>query len=394
MILYIIITIILLFLLYVGYYKVRYRFWTTQPIFHRYQLYNWIFLNRLICEDISPHNKYLNLLNITVKDYDQLNKKDLTSIISLLNKFLQSPKDIKNNLTIETLVPYLINHNFPVYIGLYKTQTYLHDSKNASIIADENINGIIISRPLDIVSKSLDATVNYIDTICINTDVLKEDNKYELIQTLEYKQRKMNPKIKISLYKTTNLEKCIVPFISLNTYLFDMKYWKQKIYQLPPGMCILSINRSNNQILLNFLLEVRKDKLKCFISPHITNLMELINKGIYTIYVLLQYKTIVGVYFFKTSNKKLHNKEIVECMGSISMCKNNKVFIYAFVNVLKDMNKENIYRCLQIDNIANNNIIVENILLRYRPHTVTKLYYFLYNFIHKIFLPNEVLLLT
>ena len=381
-------------LLYIGYYKIRYRFWTTQPIFHRYQLYNWFFLNRLIDEDISPHNKYLNQLNIEVKDYNQVNKKDLTSVISLLNKFQQTPKDTKNNYTIETLVPYLTNHNSSVYIGLYKTQTYLRDTKNSSIIDDEIINGVIVSRPLHILSKSLDATVNFIDTICINTDLLKDENKYELIQTLEYKQREMNPKMKISLYKTTNLEKCIVPFLSLNTYLFDMKYWKQKIYQLPPGMCILSINRSNDNMLFNFLLDARKEKFKCFISPHITNLTELINKGVYTIYVLLHYKTIIAAYFFKTSNKNFNSKSILECIGSVSMCQDKGNFIYAFVNVLRDLNKKNVYQSLQIDNISFNNLIIKNILLRYRPYTITKLYYFLYNFIHKTFLPNEVLLLN
>ena len=394
MILYVIITIILLILLYIGYYKVRYRFWTTQPIFHRYQLYNWIFLNRLICEDISPHNKYLNQLNISVKDYTKTNKKDLISIISLLNKYTSSTRNVKNNHTIETLVPYLTNHNSPVYIGLYKTQTYLRDTKNLSIIDDEIINGVIVSRPLHILSKSLDATINFIDTVCINTDLLKKENTYELIQTLEYKQREMNPKMKISLYKTTNLEKCIVPLLSLNTYLFDMNYWKQKKYHLPPGMCILSINKSNENMLFNFLHDTCKEQFKCFISPHVTNLSELINRGVYTIYVLLHNKTIIAAYFFKTSNKKFNSKPILECVGSVSMCQDKINFIYAFVNVLRDINKKNVYQSLQIDNLSFNCQIIENILLRYRPYTITKLYYFLYNFIHKPFLPNEVLLLN
>ena len=236
MILYVIITVILLYILYVGYYKIRYRFWTLQPVFHRYQWYNWFFQNRLINADLPEVNKYLNPLNISVKNYEQISNNDFNAIISLYNKYSKAVKGTSNSYSIKNIEPYLTSHNHPIHIALHKNETYLQDIKSISIIKDEKINGFIISRPLHMVTDNIDTYINYVEDPCINTDILNENNRHELINTLEYKQRHNNPNIKISLYKTDKFENCIVPFVTINTYLFDMKYWKPKQYQLPPGI--------------------------------------------------------------------------------------------------------------------------------------------------------------
>ena len=392
MILYVIITVILLYILYVGYYKIRYRFWTLQPVFHRYQWWNWFFQNRLINADLPEVNKYLNPLNISVKNYEEIDKNDFNIIISLYNKYSRAVRGTSNSYSIKNLEHYLVSHNHPVHIAFHKSETYLQNIKSTSIMKDDKINGFIISRPLHMVTDKIDTYINYVEDPCINTDILNENNHHELINTLEYKQRHNNSNIKISLYKTDKFENCIVPFVTINTYLFDMKYWKSKQYQLPAGINIIHINKSNDHIFFNFLHESKKTNFKCSICPDVSNITELLNKEVYKVYALLQHRTIIAAYIFKSSNQKFRDKEIIECIGSISNCKDKLLFVFGFVNTLRKINTKN-HHGLRIDNISYNGQIIENIMLRYRPYIVTKQTYFLYNFIHKPFGPKDVFIL-
>lgn len=391
MILYGIITIIIFLIIYVGYYKILYRFWTSQPVFQRYQWYNWAFTNRVINPDRPDKNKYLNLSNIEIKPYDEFDKSNMRGIISLLNQNFIGNKIGENNYKEQTLLPFLTSHNSPSFVGIYKTLSYLHDTKSSSIIHDNRITGIIFSRPLHMTSNKIDTPINFIDTICIDKAHLDSDSEYELIQTLEYKRREKMSNMKISLYKTYNIERCIVPFIKTKTYFFDMRYWHKLIHRLPAGMRVLSINKTSIRLFINFLIEVKK-KFECFIVPHITNLYSLISSGSYKVYVILQYKAIVGAYIFKCSNKRFRNKEVIECIGSIMTCEKN-VFIWGFVNSLREISKNIGSEGLLISNIAYNNLIIENILLKYKPLFMRDLSYFFYNFIHKCGNENRILIM-
>ena len=126
-------------------------------------------------------------------------------------------------------------------------------------------------------------------------------------------------------------------------------------------------------------MESKKSNFKCFIAPDVSNLTELLNKEVYKIYVLLQHRTIIAAYIFKSSNQKFRDREIIECIGSISNCKDKLLFVFGFVNTLRKINTQN-HHGLRIDNISYNGHIIENIMLRYTPCIVTKQTYFFIQF--------------
>ena len=112
------------------------------------------------------------------------------------------------------------------------------------------------------------------------------------------------------IYKTYNIERCIVPFIKTKTYFFDMKFWHKFIHRLPVGVTVLPINKTSIRLFINYLIEIKK-KFECFIVPHVTNLYNLISSGSYKVYVILQYKTIVGAYIFKCSNNLISSESFL-----------------------------------------------------------------------------------
>ena len=56
---YIILSIVLLYLLFVMYCKVRFRFWSIQPVFHIHNLYYWIFPCGIIDSKLPPITKFI-----------------------------------------------------------------------------------------------------------------------------------------------------------------------------------------------------------------------------------------------------------------------------------------------------------------------------------------------
>ena len=58
MIMYIILGLVVLYLLFIVYCKIRYRFWSTQPVFHIHNLYYWLFPPGIIQHSLPPITKF------------------------------------------------------------------------------------------------------------------------------------------------------------------------------------------------------------------------------------------------------------------------------------------------------------------------------------------------
>jgi choline-glycine betaine transporter len=53
--------IIAFYIIFVGYSKIRLKFWKSQPVFHCYNLFYWLSPPGIISFDLPPANKYLNI---------------------------------------------------------------------------------------------------------------------------------------------------------------------------------------------------------------------------------------------------------------------------------------------------------------------------------------------
>ncbi len=83
--LYILAAIITIIILFYAIIKIRFRFWSKQPVFHFYNLWYWMFPPGIIVHDKPQENKYTNLKDIKFINYTSLNSIDQDRFI----KFIQ-----------------------------------------------------------------------------------------------------------------------------------------------------------------------------------------------------------------------------------------------------------------------------------------------------------------
>ena len=396
--------VIILYLLFKLYIKFTYKFWAYQPVFHSYNLINWINPKGIVY-DTPRINKYCNFIDITTKNFFDISEEEIILIIDLINKTTKTTKTNKTNKTNKTTktnmeATYLLNKNNFVafftghlnksYIAIYKKQLYSLNSLNSlnqeatqTIESSTGLIGVITGKPITITIKNQSLNSYYIDFLTIDTTYNNKDIQGQLIQTYEYFQRHDNKEFKISLFKHNGKLKGVIPLTSYNSYIFN------SALICPKYDCyykIIEISEVNFYLLTN-LITLSKRYFKCVAMIDESNLLHLILKNIYKIHGLLDIKSneLKACYFFKQSNitfqvKEIYKKEkkhilLLDLVGSIKNCEDTE-FINGFLIVL---NK----KCyINIENISYNNILIHYLLNNsLSALNISYNSFFLYNYI-------------
>ena len=412
-------------------------------------------INSLIDEEEPKRTKYINLLNIHVNFItshekaeiinniyiNNLNEYDYKNIITLMNYFPYfDNKYISHNITynyfINDLKILLQNHSLNSLITFYKKDTFIQEKSN--IINLSSIKGTIISIPFTCYFKEFIYFPLYIHSIFYNFHDLHHNHVLEMIHTLHYKHYhdihdifkkrnddcnlfpncntmkdaytkvglpilEQNKRTYCSLFKyvNTNIPTIITPFVQYSSYYFDIKNWELNHFQLHASLNIIQIGTQNSSILFNYLqtYHTKLPKFLCSILPSFSHLLHLIKNEILIIYIVLeniagidQTDSIKSIYFFKKSCKLFENKEILFCSNSINNT-SVEIFLCAFKNILNLLNKKLNYHCFQIDNISNNDIIINNILNKYKSIYIEKVNLLFYNYRYKTLQSNHVLMI-
>ena len=71
---YIILSIVIIFLFIRLYIKIKYKFWSIQPVFHYYNLLYWIKPVGLIDKNLPTINKYCNFVNVNSTKFEEFHK--------------------------------------------------------------------------------------------------------------------------------------------------------------------------------------------------------------------------------------------------------------------------------------------------------------------------------
>jgi len=378
----IILVIFVILIIFKLYKKIRYKFWTNQPVFHAHNLYYWCYKQGIINNELPTINKYCNFYNILVTEEGET-VASLTPTVKDIVKFLQKRG---HQCTLSTLSSYFVGCNSKSFISTYR-KGYSFDSNWKEGVGDTTVfpSAIMTTRPLNITFKNLSAfKIYYIDYLCAENESRNDDIISEMFQTHEYTQRHKNKNIKVTLFKR---EKKIPGILALTTY----KIYHFKIKQIPnnrllhASMQVIEINKLNIR-LLTTLIHSQRNKLECFIIPDLTNLLNLINNETYKVYGILEKDTLIACYFFR--NSYIQNDEIV-FFASISNCY-YEIFIKGFTIALKKIKAKHI----TIENISHNNIIINYLfLLNIIPKFTISSYFYFYNYIKKPILPENIVIL-
>ena len=393
---YILALVIILYLLFKLYIKIRYPFWSSQPVFHNYNLINWISPSGII-NDSPKINNYSNFIDITSKNFFDYSEEEIINIVDLINNNFKTNygKHMESNYLLNTnsFVAFFTGHINKSYISIYKKQQY--SLTQQKLQSTSCIIGVITGKPIIITIKNKLLKSYYIDFLNIDKNYYNKDIEGQLIQTYEYYQMYDNKEIKISLFKHSGKLKGIIPLTNYNSYIFNSALIHHK-YNC--NYTVIELSEINFYLLINFINN-SKTYFKCIIMVDESNLLHLIVKNIYKIYGLLDINSneLKACYFFKQNNiifniKELYKKEskkitLLDLVGSIKNC--DKIdFINGFLIVL---NK----KCyINIENLSYNNIIIQYLLnnsliaLNISHHS-----YFLYNYINRPFLSKNMLII-
>jgi len=389
--------ILIIFLIYI-YIRIKYGFWVIQPVFHVYDV-NYMFNPPGIIQHSLPDkNKYTNFKDIDTIVFSELTSIQKTRFANLIRENYLQNKDNIFSPQLENIVPYFIGYNDKSFISFYYKDENMIDLKKGNMITDRKIIGAITSRPLNVLinndknNKNTNFRVYYVDYLCVDKLYRKKGIAPQIIQTHNYNQRYLNKNIVVSLFKREDELTGIVPLCIYSTYGFQVDKWT-KPPELSGEYKLLEINSTNFRFVYDFI-RVNNSKFDIVINADVANILELIKTKNIFVYAILCDEKIICCYFYRKSCVQIEKGlEVLSCFASICDCEEN-IFIQGFKISFWKISAENFFGFCGIENVSNNNIIINNIILKTKPLIVSPTAYFFYNFAYPTFNSEKVLIIN
>lgn len=362
MLYYIYISVILILVFLFLFIKIKFKFWSKQPVFNIYNIYYWLLEPGIIKYAVNESSKFLDFQHIKFTYYNKLNEEDKKEFVHHLNTQYLNDKHCKYTPTCNNIDHYFKQTINPIY-SFYRLK---YTNK---LIAS------ITGRQLSVNIKHKKFKCYYVDYLCIHKEYRKRGYAEKMIQTHEYYQRK-NTNIKVSLFKKeTNLH-LIVPLVVYKTYKYDIEFWENNVL-LENNIQLIKVTKQN---IYNYWKYIKNSSIQHSILCNLSSLINLIDSNNVYIYVLNNKinNDVFAIYFFKDSITTYHEKQIIECTGSICLTKNKQLFIHAFSVLLKDFNK--IFKYLFIEDLSDNYLLLKAIQKKHTPIHISTYAYYFYNY--------------
>ena len=386
--------ILIIFLIYI-YVRIKYGFWVLQPVFHIYDFGYMFNPPGIIQHSLPEKNKYTNFKDIDTIVFSELTSIQKTRFTNLIKtNYLQNKYNIFSPQT-ENIIPYFIGHNDKSFITFFYKDEYMLDTKKGTMITDRQIVGATTSRPLNIIiknKKEQQFRAYYVDYLCVDKLYRKKGIAPQIIQTHHHNQRHLNKNIVVSLFKREDELTGIVPLCVYSTYGFSVDNWI-KPNDLSGEYKLLEINNTNFRFVYDFM-RANNSMFDIIINADISNILELIKTKNIFVYAVLCDENIICCYFYRKSCVQIDKGlEVLSCFASICNCDEN-IFIQGFKISFWKIAAENFFGFCAIENLSNNNIIINNIILKTKPLIISPTAYFFYNFAYTTFNSEKVLIIN
>ena len=394
LLIYFILFLLILYIFIRTYIKIKYKFWYLQPVYHVYDIFNWLTPNGIIEPNIPKLNKYTNLINIKTYEITEINEVLLDRSCNFINSYYVQSPNAAYNPQKYNIVEYLKHSNQKSYITLYNEPKLIFEQNKGpngvpNSIMHDDIISIITGRPLHItLRKKPTFEIYYVDNLCVHPLYRKKGIAPEMIQTHCYNMRNKNKNIQTCLFKREGNLNMIVPLVAYNTYLFNITNINN---------IVLNNNNNNNNnnvieittnqlFLFNDFISLQKkdNRFECIIMPDISNIINLLKSQNIFIYGAIDKGELMAVYIFRRPNLFYDKKEAVECFLTLynkKLC-DVQIFINRFVVSLHKLKQKINNSYLLIEELCDNHIIIDhfinnkNIILDFTSPTA----FFLYNY--------------
>ena len=290
---------VLMILIIYAYIKLKFGFWSIQPVFHIYDISYMIKPPGVIVDSLPKMNKYTNFNKIETISYSELTETQVQRFVNLIKVNYLKNNDNIYSPRIDNISPYFYGLNDKSLISFYNEDNHIIDTKNGNLITDKKTVGVITSRPIEIViNQETKLRAYYVDYLCVDIFNRKKGIAQQLIQTHHYNQRHINKNIVVSLFKREDELTGIVPLCVYSTYGFPVKTWS-KPENLSGEYSLVEITPQNSHFLFNFI-ETIKNNYDILIKTDLSNIIELIKtKNIY-IYTIIVDDEIICAYFLES----------------------------------------------------------------------------------------------
>lgn len=374
---YVLIGIIIIIILIKAFLKIKYPFWSRQPVVFYHDVYNLLFNNKVIDKEYPKKNKYYDN-NVKYYKINTLNNSIKESVYKFIkNNYLTDNNELYSPENQNDIFDYL-NHSPSGYISIY--------FKNNEIISTMSH----IPNTLIINNKKLN--ICYIDWLCVKKEERKKGIASKTIYTHYFNTRysKTGGDYAISLFKNEGFASPFVPLISYKTYFYNLKNWIKDIVLTQSFIKTVIVNNQNINYFID-LLNKLQDKFKIVVMSNLMNIKYLIEKEKLLVYMLLIDDVPFNFYIYNNTNVFYDGKKSLELQCSYNSSTKEE-FIFGFYYSLSLLIKKYDYEILLINNISDNNNIIKNI--KYNYYASNYQYYFLYNYATSSYNSNNCIIIN
>jgi len=400
------------YIIFMGYIKIKMKFWSQQPVFHIYNLLYWVNPSGIINKEMPVINKYTNIIDIKSYGISEIKDTLLERICHFIKiYYIQSPNTTYSP-TKTNIIEYLKSCNHESYLTLYEKNKLLFEKGEVTNSISTDIISVITARSMNITFKNKPAfSLYYVDNLCIHPDYRKNGIAQQMIQTHYYNLRKNNKKIQVCLFKREGKLNAIVPLVAYKTTGYNIKnvsllngLFLQNHPQPQQYLNIIEIGSLQLPLLIDFI-HLQKNNFDCIIMPDLSNILNMIKSENIYIYGVLTENYLSAIYVFRKPNLYYEKEEAIECIMSIDGFvnnnninnNNNNGFITGFnisLNKIKEKLKISI---LLVENTSSNNKItlyLNNLFILEKNNILfeSPTAFFLYNYV-SYSIPSEKLLI-
>ena len=388
MAMYILLVLLILYALFIIICKVKFRFWSIQPVFHFYNLYYWFSPPGIIQHDIpkSGGKYYDPYVEFSTFQQQSTEKKELFYRLNKQN-FL-TDKEVHYQPPRDGILSYFKGHTNPCFLSLLLDYSPLINYKTKQITPTNKCIGTMTTRPLHASLHGKELDIYYVDYLCVAKNKRKQGVAQKLIYTHYVKSRQEHA-IAAYLFKREGTATFIVPMTCYYTYGFYTHNFNIQKDPAPP----LAITPLTFHLFYNFMQEVAPN-IPCYVHADFSNIKYLLEKKKIYIYLLQDHGEIWGCYIFRNPYTKYKDNGMsIDLIASYCADPNHTtLFIKKFFSCLSLIPYK--YKYLLVEDLGHNIYISQSLKRKHTPFLKSTTSYYFYNFAYRPFLSKEVFMLT
>ena len=422
----VLLSVVIIFAVYVKYKALTNRFWTAQPCFHFFDIHFYLSTPAVISDELPTTNKYCDFIDVQTFPYKELSDVQKEEMVG----FLQKNYDHLHVQSKDRILPFFEGfsrkNNQPIVSFFRKAQHNVIDDDDDDDEEKKKKKGRITHVSSSIIATMTSRTmlfyanaryvadIYYVDFLCVDKFNRKSGVAPKIIQTHEYNQRHANKDIKISLFKREGELTFIVPLCAFKTHVYKVmlsnKVWEER----RENQRFIRVTLTNLHVWQHCIHEqlLASIKFKVMMINDMGNIMELIkSENIWMFMVVDDCDAMSGFYVFRLCSDPEKEKEkekeggidsgSVSCIASVNFDTTTiDIFMWGFFNCLKWI-QDKVYTesgwMLQMEEISDNAVLLEELSNdneSFRFLQTIPCAYFFYNYAMPPILPNEAFLMV